>query len=657
MIFFILPILILITLLFYKNPLPQLSKTRKLFLISLRFISLAIIFILLLNPILRFRQKKLIKPKMIILNDISASMDIKNGELTKHDIFRKFEHYYQDKYKKKYELISYDFASDLEGEKHSTNLSKTLKSLFNKYKYSEINEIILLSDCWFDDDSYEILSKLNIPINCVVPEMTLDDIDLSIIEIEKNETAFLDEINPINIKVNSRNYTGKALVKLSYQDKSEQKTVDFSKQNIQNISFDLKLNKVGLQLISAEISSENLVEHNVQNNKAETAIMVNENQKKILIIADNLNWDVKFFISALAADNKFSTNLLIKKGTLKEKNEIVDLSEKISDIDVLVIFNNKNLYFQNHELQLFENYFSRGGSLIFIGDYQKQFSQFLPSKPSRIRSNFSSTFMLSESAKNYASFDFKTDKIPPLTYKYLSANPEAKKLAFFQNDEHSPAILFSDITRKTLQICGHDLWRWQMFDKNSAYNDFVVNIANWLASKTNDSFISYSDKSSYSEGETIRIELIAYDERLNFISDLNAKITLFRDDKLVAEQYLINRSDKHFIKFENLPKGNYKYNIIDDKTAKKSSGEFVILQGNLESNDLGLNITNSSYICQLTNGKLINDENYKKIEFTDKPTEKKLNFQIPIYKNAWLIILFITTFCLEIYFRKRWGLL
>ena len=657
MIFIILPILFLITFLFYKNPVPQISKIRKFFLITLRFLTLSIIAILLLNPILRFHQKKLMKPKMIILNDVSASMDIKDGELTKHDIFSKYEKYFKEKYGKKYDLLSYNFASDLEGKKHSTNLTKTIKSILNKHKASEINEIILLSDCWFDDDNFEIFSKLNIPINCVVPNIKFDDSDLSIIEIEKNETAFLDEINPINIKVNSRNFTGKAIVKLNYNSKSEKKTVDFSKQNIQDINFDISFNQVGLQMLSAEIFSENLTEHNKQNNKVETAVMVNENHKKILIIADHLNWDIKYFISALATDEKFSTNLLIKKGTLLEKNKTVDLSEKLSDVDLLVIFNTKNLYFQNHELRLFDNYFSRGGSLIFIGDYQKQFSQYLPSKLSRIRSSFTSTIKLSDLAKQYASFEFETDKIPPLTYKYISAKPGAEVLAFYQNDEHSPAIIFSDFPGKTLQICGHNLWRWKMFDKNSKYNDFVINITNWLGNKANDSFISYSDKSSYLEGETVKIELIAYDERLNFVQDLNAKINLFKDDKLISEQYLINRSNRHIVEFENLEKGNYSYNIIDDKTGKKSSGEFLVLAGNLESNDLGLNRTNSSYICQATNGKLINDENYKKIEFTDKPTEKELNYQIPIYKNIWLIILFIITFCLEIYFRKRWGLL
>jgi len=657
MILFILPLLVLIAVWFYHKTLPQLSLSRKIFLTSLRFISLAIIFLLLLNPILRFEENKTVKPLAIFLHDNSESMQIVDQDKIKQVHFDKYYNFLQKDLEADYQTISYNFAGDLASKQESSNLSKSLESLLKKHPIADIKEIFLFSDGWFDDEDFTLLEKINIPINCVVPELKLQDADLAIVEIIKNETAYLKEINPLQISLQARNYLGKAQLSLNYGDKTLNREVDFSEQESQMLTFDLAFDQLGLTKISAEISTTEASEQNLNNNRQETALMVNKHRQKVLMITDRLNWDLKYINSAIKADDKFSTILLTKKKQLKEANEIVNLSEKIRDIDLLIISNQSALNFSRVELQLLAKYHDNGGSILFIGEYLQQLKHILPSNPSRIRSEFTSTLKLTKASNEFASFDISAEQIPPLTYKYVTAKPEAKVLASYQNEENSPCLIYSELNSKILQINGKNLWRWQMQNDGSEHDKFIVNLVNWLSNKTTDNFMAFVAKSSFLQGEKVDIELIAYDEKLNFIKDLNAKIKLKKDGKAILEKYLIDRSGKHSVELDNLEAGKYSYTIIADKSGLKSSGEFIVIAGNREADDIGINLTNLSYISSVSGGKLITENNFKQPDFKAKSLVKNIRREIPLYKKLWLIILFISAFCLELFWRKRWGLL
>jgi hypothetical protein len=64
-----------------------------------------------------------------------------------------------------------------------------------------------------------------------------------------------------------------------------------------------------------------------------------------------------------------------------------------------------------------------------------------------------------------------------------------------------------------------------------------------------------------------------------------------------------------------------------------------------------------SYIANLTSGKIITPENISEQTFAATSRTEISSREIPLYKNYWLIITFLVAFCLELFFRKRWGLL
>jgi len=486
---FLLAILaILLAIWFYRKTLPELTKKQKIWLIVLRSISWLILIILLLNPILRFEKEELIKPLAIILKDNSTSMHLPAADKTKSEIFQTYLSKTRDLLDNQYQIVEYNFAADLAGDSATSLISPSLQTLLQKHKPAEIGEIFLFSDGWFQDDNLQTLQRLNLPINCLVPDISQDISDLMIASIEKNETAFIDDISPLQVNLQAKNYRGIAKLEIFYEGKSKSQEIDFAETDFQSISFDLNFESSGLKKISAELIAADLTEKNLENNQIATAIKVEKQRKKILIISDKLNWDIRFLQNALQADNKFGTVLLNKTSTLRKAQQEANLAQEIKSVDLLILSNFGDLIFSSLEQNLINNYHANGGSILFWGEHQAQLSEILPSKATSIRSEFSATFSLTPTAAKYATFDFEPANIPPLSYKYLRPKAEAEILATFDNYERSPFILFSQLNAKVIHLAGQDLWRWQMQSDDLRYNKFILDLANWLSTKSKDNF-------------------------------------------------------------------------------------------------------------------------------------------------------------------------
>ncbi len=72
----------------YFRTLPSLSKGRRALLFSLRSIGIYILLLLLLSPVLHFIHNRRALPEILILTDISESMDLRSGSGTKSDFFK-----------------------------------------------------------------------------------------------------------------------------------------------------------------------------------------------------------------------------------------------------------------------------------------------------------------------------------------------------------------------------------------------------------------------------------------------------------------------------------------------------------------------------------------------------------------------------------------
>ncbi|MCD4817426.1 MAG: hypothetical protein K8S23_01895 [Candidatus Cloacimonetes bacterium] len=664
MIYIFLLLALVVSIFYYKKTVPELSKKQKVFLGSLRFISLAIIFILLLNPILYFFYSSINKPEVIILHDNSESMNQKIDDSSKKQMLdNQTEELKKIFAKSSYEVTDFNFANGLYGKKNTTNISKTIFSLVKDHNLKNTQRIVLASDGWLHDENISALIDLNIPFYTFKNTAKIDNSDLKITSLKTNLTAYQDDIVPIEINIQAESFAGMAKLKLFIGNKAvEERKIDFSKSNYQQILFDHTFKSSGLNKIRAEIKQDTLQEIYKDNNFADTAIQIHKSRSKSLVISDVMNWDSKYILQSFNKNFRWETDFLLKhKNLLMKSRKNVKLVDNLNEIELLILINYGKIRFSTEECALIKKYVENGGGLLFMGNPLNCINDVLPVKNKFLSKNFQTTFHLTNLSKKYQTFQIGNalKNIPPVNYAYVEPKLQAQILAQFDNPENSPAILFSNYEKgKVLFLPFINLWKWQLHSQTNNFSEFVLQVADWLGSEETNRFLAKSNKIFYNIGENVNITLSAFDEKLVPVERINAKIILKNDNNFSKESYLVRKDQKFVSTFSDFPKGKYNYKITDEISGQKTSGEFIISENNPEAFDLGFNNQLLKYIAEQTGGEFLSKDQILIDDLETIPAIKEtIGKEIPLYKKWYVILLFILSFCLELFWRKRWGLL
>lgn len=654
MIIFFILIAIVGILFFYRNTIPDIDKRRKFLLVLLRIIAVVSVLVLLFNPILYFSEILKKEPEIIILNDVSDSMKDKAKEMnnlrdnTVKDI-------------KDHKIISYNFADGLEGTNLSTNFSKTLLELSDKMKY--VKAVLLFSDGWFKDDNYRFAENLSIPVYAFAPEIKFTIQDLEVSKIHHNQTAYRDEISLITADVFSRSFEGNVDVTLYIKEKQVQKkTISIQPDELKQIEFEHVFDATGLLNVKVKISTSAVSETDIENNSAESVIRVLENRSEILIITDKAGWDVKFLNSAINNNPRWKTSVLLKSGYFKKGNMRTSLEKEMKNVSALIVVNHGKLRLSGVETEMIDRFVENGGGLLLQG--KQILKSLLPATNTEIISQFPTTFRFTEKSKQYETFSSarsaSKDVIPPVDYFYTEPNLQSIVFAEFNNEEQTPAMLFQEYSAgKVMYFPFLNFWRWQMRDTENSYSNFISNLVLWLSTTNSDRFFASGAKNAFDIGEDVILHLTAFDEKLLPQTDLNAKAVIKNsENKVVYEEYMLAGNEKYTSTLKDLPSGEYTFTVADDITKQQAKGDFTISDDNPEKHDKGINKTLLSYISNATGGKFYSEKDID--NFALKKAEavtEKIKKEIPIYRKWYLIAAFILSFCTELFFRKRWGLL
>ena len=662
MIFLLIALAVLLIFYFYRNTVPQLYGWRKKLLIVLRSVAIIVILILLLNPVLFFIKHTINRPKVIMLNDISDSMNQESGDISKTDALQDFREIVRTEIRSgKYDIVNYDFAG--ESGKNTTRLTPALQEITKKQNLEDIQAIFLFSDGWLKDESLESIIALNIPIYTVVPDFKINDFDLEITSLRYNKTVYRNDLTPIEVNLSSTNFNGNARVELFINNKKNKaKKIEFRDTDFLQEFFEISFNETGIRSFEVVVSSDSTNEKNPANNKYTGAIQVLRERSRITIISDKPGWDAKFMIDAIQQNPRWEHSFLLKEKTLKKIRQQVSLKNEIQETVMLILINNNSLQFTTAEAEIIKNFVKQGGGLFLMGKPPKEISEILPAADYGFRTTFESTFSFTDESKKYETFNLEKvrSNIPPVNYYFVKPKLQAKILAKIENEERNPAILFMNYEKgKVLQLAFMNLWKWQLWEKDNKYNQFITNIISWLSRESSERFFARTNKTSYFSGEKITVNLTAYDETLSPIYDLNAKLTVFdeKHDK-VFEEFLLTEEDEYRCEIGFLPSGKYSFKIRDERTGLETKGEFMVTADDPESRDRGFNTSLLAYISEQTNGKLLYPEDMAEFKFPEAQLMSfKKRTEIPVYKKWYLIALFLVSFCLELFFRKRWGLL
>lgn len=642
---------------YYKNTSIDIGKKLKFFLGFLRFIAISICLLLLFNPVYSYVIKKVQKPVAVILIDNSVSMNLEQTkQKSKKQLFNKWLKPVKISYQNAgFEVKEFNFSSSINGNLQSTNLAKTLKSLQKQNILTNNSEIALLSDGWFEDSSFNYLQNFAHKINTFKIPSFEQKPDIEIISIQTNNTAFTNEQTPIVVKAKNLGVKGQTTLKIYANSKLiKTKSINLKNNEISNFEFYHTFKKAGAKIIKVKLENKN--DTQPKNNILSKGILVKKDKNKLLIITDALNWDTSFLAKSVNLNPHWqaSTVFYLNKKLL-QKNEVITLEKALKNASVVALFNNGDLNFNAKQKQIIENFAKLNKGFLVLGK-PLDFS-FLGVEANYIKQNFEAELVFSPEASNYTTFEesgILKAQIPPVSYNYVKAKAGAKVLASFNNPQNSEAIIYYDKQgSKTLFMAFNGLWKVQLWEQK--LSNFYQNAIKWLASSSSNKFNLKSDKSIYTAGQTAEISLKLFDETYKFIANAKVKLLIQAPNKK-QNAYFIPKVNSYEYNIENLNTGKYTLTAINKDLKQQATIEFEVADTGTESLNKDVNYSLLKHISKATNGKVF--ENNQKFVAKSQNAEivKKVK-HIPLYRKWWIWVIFIGSFCTELFIRKKKGLL
>ena len=630
---------------------------------ALRALSLGILLLFLLSPILYYVNSLVEKPQILVLKDVSASLDLAGGAGTKRDQLEGLGKAAGEKFASAgYELLPYEFSRGLEKDPSTTLLSPALAELAEKHDFSRIEGVLLLSDGWLRDESLESVRQLGAPFYAVSDTLRPTNPDLAVTAVTANRHAYRGEPTLLRADLNSANYSGPATVNLMLGGKKvAAQTVRIQAGTPQSVDFTQTFAQTGFYPFSIELSAPGIAERSQNNNAHPGAIEVLSDRDKVAVISDTPAWDNKFLIDAIAADNRREvSHFRITGGRILSGDKPVPALPE-SGLAALVIVNNGGLRLSGAVLNQVLQSHRRGVGVLYQGLPVDELAGILPLKRSNITTAYQGFLELAPAAAAWPMLGFdasELQQIPPLDYFYVTATKGAEVLATANNPQRSPAIAASQVGGRVIAMAFLNLWKWQLQSKSGGYRQLIGDSVTWLANRGGSGYEAIH-QNSYFLGEPIQIRLRAEDGIRAQRLDLNPELTV-RDagGKEVWRDFLTNSGGEYAASLELDKAGAYSFQIEDKVSGEKSGGRFNLANSSIESRDLDFNLPLLSWLASDTGGKLLTPaalETFQPLPAQPRRSEQRRD--IPLSRKWYVLSLFILAFCLELFFRRRWGLL
>ncbi len=251
------------------------------------------------------------------------------------------------------------------------------------------------------------------------------------------------------------------------------------------------------------------------------------------------------------------------------------------------------------------------------------------------------------------------DNYQSLLYKSVNGiSTQEPLLATFEINSQRHAVLF-----------GENLWKWRsqsFINKQSfgSFDDFVGKLVQYLASKQRKQRLTLDYNSFYDGATNATLNAQAFNKNYEF--DANQNLSIVIKDKVSKETTtlpLILNNSYYQVDLSTLKPSKYSFTVSSNTEKLSKSGQFEILDYNIEAQFTNANVTKLRQVATDSKGEVFFTENYENL-ITKLSEDKRY---LPIQKSTtkteslidWYYILFLITLIIAIewFLRKYKGLI
>lgn len=539
------------------------SKILLYSLAALRFVSVSLIAILLLDIFIKRLVNETEKPVIILAQDNSSSIVAGKDSSKLKSEYTKALASFITNVKDKYDIKSYQFDSESKASEtfdfkgKETDISKLFSDIENNYANKNIGAIILATDGIYNKGTNPLYSieKFNAPIYTIALGDTIPLKDVWIQTINHNQVAYLGNSFPVEVVVNAIDLKDKSIsVSISQNGKvlkTENLTIN-SNAFSTTLNYLLEADKPGIQKYTVAISYLN-EDKNIQNNTQSFIIDVIDNREKVLILANAPHPDIAALEQSISAPQTYEVEVTL----------INEFSKPLKPYSLVIIHQVNNIPQRiNNELK------ANNQSVFYIGANTGSSAKTLFSSKNNdaegVYQKEFSLFTLSDELKNYIK-DFPAVATPFRNGAVANgANILiAQKIGVVETED--PLLLFTEINGvKTAQFLGDGIWKWRMRDyadhnNHNLFNELISKTVQYLSVKADKSFFRVFTKKIINENEAIDFTAEVYNQSYELVTEPDVTLIL-KDNKNKTYNYTFNKKQTMYgLSAGQFPAGEYSY--------------------------------------------------------------------------------------------------
>lgn len=640
-----------------------------LFLAFLRFLSLFSLLLLLINPIISRKTYETTKiPLPIVVDNSQSISELNQADLAKELSVKLAEN---NSLKNKYEVQLYRFDGDFQAndsldfkgkQTHIDQVAENLKQFYRSQNYP----VVLLTDGnQTIGNDYVYSFQQNTAVYPVVLGDTTTVLDLKINQLNVNKYAFLKNKFPVEVFVQ---YNGKKSLNTTFSIQHGNSTV--YKQNIsfspnkklEVVSVLLNAENVGVQTYKAVISSlEN--EKNKYNNSKNFAVEVIDERSEIALISSINHPDLGVLKRSIESN-------LQRKVTIVNPNEI----KQLNSFNVLILYQPtpefKTVFEQNKNLQL-NTWVITGTNtdFNFLNQYQNQAAFKLSGQKEDYSADFNSQF------NSFALENIGFENFPPLEHPFGTITLKENSSVLLQSrirnikTENSLLAFTENGLKRNAFLFGENIWKWRMeshlktksFEQFDLFSDKIIQ---YLATNSAKKSLVVNHESFYNSGENIEISAQYFNKNYEFEENAHLTIQLKNKKTNRSKSYdFLKRTNEYVVNLDGLEPGNYSFTVKENTSKNQYSGNFEVLDFEIEKQFVNPDLARLNQLAANTNGKVYYPNQVNQlIDFFNKnqqylPTEKAIIKQSPLIDFVWLLVLLAISLATEWFVRKYNGLL
>lgn len=586
----------------YRRTVPALPPLWRWVLGGLRFVSLALICFLLLEPVVQQLEETEQPPILAVLVDNSESMRVVSGEPTDtsaqglRERLRPVFTSLRDDLPGTAQFFGFDASlrtlsapslDSLGFDGSRTDLGGALETVTEELEGENLRGIAVISDGQYNSggNPNRVADRSSVPIHTITVGDTTRRQDLLVDRVATNDVAYVDSEVPVQVTLRGQDVEGRTTVSLREEGELLQSTeVDLPSGSAEmSIDLSFRPKTAGLRQLTvqaAPVEGEAIVE----NNRRSVSLRVLDSKRQVLVLgaAPSPNYTAIRRVLERDANTEVTARVPQRDGSFYGGA----LPDSLSQFDVVVCAGFPSSAVPDETVADISALLSNGTSAVFVLDHQtnvaawsEHFSDVLPAVPESISLNLTdASFLPVEAERSHPVFQIEDanlglfEELPPLSVPATAWNPtpDATVIAEAQRPAVSGSspvlVLRKRAGHRSAILLGTDTWRWSLLPENLSAADplwpgLISNTLRWVATQSDERQVRVRpDASPFDGDEPVEFTGQVYDESMNPVADATVSVTI-TDSTGTEYPHTMDRlgNGRYGLDVGTLPEGRYEY--------------------------------------------------------------------------------------------------